>query len=58
VVIDAIRCCKLAMDRGLSGAVLAPSAYFMKSPPVQMSDDEAHQAVEDFIKGEDNGVLK
>jgi len=57
VVIDAIRCCKLAMDRGLSGAVLAPSAYFMKSPPVQMSDDEAHRAVEAFISGEDNRTL-
>ncbi len=57
VVIDAIRCCKLALDRGLSGAVLAPSAYFMKSPPVQMSDDEAHRAVEAFISGEDNRTL-
>lgn len=57
VVIDAIRCCKLAMDRGLSGAVLAPSAYFMKSPPVQVSDDEAHRAVEAFISGEDNRTL-
>lgn len=57
VVIDAIRCCKLAMERGLSGAVLAPSAYFMKSPPVQVSDDEAHRAVEAFISGEDNRTL-
>ncbi len=57
VVIDAIRCCKLAMDRGLSGAVMAPSAYFMKSPPVQMSDDEAHRAVEAFIAGEDSRTL-
>ncbi len=52
VVIDAVRCCKLALDRGLSGAILAPSAYFMKSPPVQMTDDEARQAVEAFIAGE------
>jgi len=51
VVIDAIRCCKLAMDRGLKGALIGPSAYFMKSPPVQYSDDEAHRLVEDFIAG-------
>ncbi|HHS97264.1 MAG TPA: inositol-3-phosphate synthase [Chloroflexi bacterium] len=52
VLIDAIRCCKLAMDRGLSGAIVGPSAYFMKSPPVQMTDDVARQAVEKFIAGE------
>jgi myo-inositol-1-phosphate synthase len=51
VVIDAIRCCKLAMDRGISGPLEAPSAYFMKSPPKQFSDDEAHDMVEDFIRG-------
>lgn len=49
VVIDAIRCCKLALDRGLKGALEAPSAYFMKSPPVQHTDDEAHRMVEEFI---------
>ena len=49
VVIDAIRCAKLALDRGLSGSLLAPSAYFMKSPPVQYTDDEAHHLVEDYI---------
>jgi len=49
VVIDAIRCCKLARDRGLSGELVAPSAYFMKSPPIQYSDDEAHRMVEKFI---------
>jgi len=49
VVIDAIRCCKLALDRGLKGALVAPSAYFMKSPPVQYTDDQAHQMVEEFI---------
>ncbi len=49
VVIDAIRCCKLALDRGLKGALVAPSAYFMKSPPIQYTDDEARQMVEDFI---------
>ena len=52
VVVDAIRCCKLARDRGQSGAIEGPSAYFMKSPPVQHSDDVARQMVEDFIVGE------
>ena len=51
VVIDALRCCKIALDRGISGAVEAPSAYFMKSPPVQYSDDEARSMVEAFIEG-------
>jgi myo-inositol-1-phosphate synthase len=49
VVVDAIRCCKLAMDRGLSGALVGPSAYFMKAPPVQYTDDEAYRMVEKFI---------
>jgi len=49
VVIDAIRCSKLALDRGLKGALIAPSAYFMKSPPIQYTDDEAHRMVEEFI---------
>jgi len=49
VVIDAIRCCKLALDRKIKGALTAPSAYFMKSPPVQYTDDEARQMVEEFI---------
>ncbi|MFH0942514.1 MAG: inositol-3-phosphate synthase [Chloroflexota bacterium] len=49
VVIDALRCCKLALDRGLKGALIAPSAYFMKSPPVQYTDDEARHMVEEFI---------
>ncbi len=53
VVIDAIRCCKLAMERGLSGAIVAPSAYFMKSPPIQYSDDEARRRVESFIAGKE-----
>jgi myo-inositol-1-phosphate synthase len=51
VVIDAIRSCKIAMDRGLKGALLAPSAYLMKSPPEQWSDDEAHTRLEHFISG-------
>ncbi len=49
VVIDAIRCCKLALDRGLKGALTAPSSYFMKSPPIQYTDDEARQKLEEFI---------
>ena len=49
VVIDAIRCCKLAMNKGISGALFAPSSYFMKSPPVQYSDDKAHAETEKFI---------
>jgi myo-inositol-1-phosphate synthase len=49
VVIDAIRCCKLGLDRNTSGTLEAPSAYFMKSPPKQMTDDEARRALEDFI---------
>ncbi len=52
VVIDAIRCAKVALDRGLGGPLLGPSAYFMKSPPVQMPDHEARAAVERFIAGE------
>jgi myo-inositol-1-phosphate synthase len=51
VVVDAVRCCKLALDRGMSGAIEAPSSYFMKSPPVQYTDNEAHKMVEDFIRG-------
>ena len=49
VVIDAIRCCKLALDRGISGALIGPSSYFMKSPPKQFTDDRARAAVEEFI---------
>jgi myo-inositol-1-phosphate synthase len=51
VVIDAIRCCKLGRDRGLSGALVAPSSYFMKSPPVQYTDSQARKLTEDFIAG-------
>ena len=50
VVVDAIRCCKLALDRGEKGA-LSPSSYFMKSPPVQYTDQVAHDMVEAFIEG-------
>ena len=51
VIIDAVRCAKLALDRGIGGPLLGPSAYFMKSPPVQYHDDEAHRLVEEFIAG-------
>ena len=53
VVIDAIRCCKLALDRGLSGTIVGPSAYFMKSPPIQYSDEEARVKTETFIAGQE-----
>ena len=52
VVIDAIRCCKLALARGLSGTIVGPSAYFMKSPPIQYSDEEARVKTEAFIAGQ------
>ena len=51
VVIDAVRCAKLALDRGIGGALEGPSSYFMKSPPVQYSDDEARNMTEQFIEG-------
>jgi myo-inositol-1-phosphate synthase len=57
IVIDALRCCKLAIDRGLSGALIGPAAYFMKSPPVQFSDDEARDMVEAYILGKDQGLI-
>jgi myo-inositol-1-phosphate synthase len=56
IVIDAIRCAKLAMDRGVAGPLIGPSAYFMKSPPVQFSDEAAREMVEGFILG--NGASK
>jgi myo-inositol-1-phosphate synthase len=52
VIIDAIRAARIAMDRGVSGPVFPASAYFMKSPPKQFSDHDAHEAVEAFIRGE------
>lgn len=51
-MVDAIRCVKLALDREVGGALISPSAYFMKHPPVQYSDNIARQMVEEFIKGE------
>jgi myo-inositol-1-phosphate synthase len=56
IVIDAIRCAKLALDRGVAGPLIGPSAYFMKSPPVQFSDEAAREMVEEFIIG--NGQSK
>lgn len=49
VVIDAVRCCKLGLDNGLKGALLEPSSYFKKSPPVQYTDEEARRLTEEFI---------
>jgi myo-inositol-1-phosphate synthase len=54
VIIDAVRCAKLALDRGIGGPIVGPSAYFMKSPPVQFTDDEAFDMVEDFAAGANN----
>jgi len=56
IVIDAVRCAKLALDRGVAGPLIGPSAYFMKSPPVQFSDEAAREMVEGFIIG--NGASK
>ena len=53
VVLDAIRCCKLALDRGVKGALRAPSAYLMKSPPEQWPDEAARQRLERFIAGDE-----
>jgi len=52
VIIDALRCAKLALDRGIGGPLVGPSAYFMKSPPVQFHDDDAHEMVEAFAAGD------
>ena len=57
VVIDAIRCLRLGLDRGLVGTLVAPASYFMKSPPMQIHDDVARERVEAFIRGEDNQTL-
>jgi len=57
VITDAIRCAKLGLDRGLAGTLVAPSSYFMKSPPIQIHDDVARERVEAFIRGEDNETL-
>ena len=52
VAIDAIRCCKLALDRGQGGVLHSPSSYFMKHPPMQYPDDEAYRMVEAFLRGD------
>ena len=57
VITDAIRCLKLGLDRGLKGTLVAPSAYFMKSPPRQIPDDVGRERVEAFIRGEDSETL-
>lgn len=51
VAIDAIRCCKIALKRGIGGALSSPSSYFMKHPPKQFPDDEAYRLTEEFIAG-------
>ena len=56
VIIDAVRCAKVALDRGIGGPILGPSAYFMKSPPVQYHDDVAHDMIEEFANGGENPV--
>jgi myo-inositol-1-phosphate synthase len=57
VITDAIRCAKLGLDRGLAGTLVAPSSYFMKSPPIQIHDDIARERVEAFIRGDDSETL-
>ena len=52
VVIDAIRCAKLALDRGIKGPIAEPSATFMKSPPIQFTDEQGHANLEAFIRDE------
>jgi len=52
VMVDAVRCAKLALDRGIGGPLTSPSSYFMKSPPIQYADSVCRQLVEEFIKGE------
>jgi myo-inositol-1-phosphate synthase len=51
IAIDAIRCCKLALERGKAGVLYSPSAYFMKHPPRQFPDDEGFRMTEEFITG-------
>jgi myo-inositol-1-phosphate synthase len=53
VIIDAIRCAKLARDRDISGPLIAPSSYFMKTPPKQFKDEIARQMTEAYIRGEE-----
>jgi myo-inositol-1-phosphate synthase len=57
VVIDAVRCAKLALDRGISGTLEGPASYFMKSPPIQHPDDRARELTEAFIRGESSAAV-
>jgi myo-inositol-1-phosphate synthase len=57
VIIDALRCAKIAKDRGVGGPILGPSSYFMKSPPVQYRDEVAARLVEAFIQGDEQAAL-
>jgi myo-inositol-1-phosphate synthase len=57
VVIDAVRCAKLALDRGISGTLEGPAPYFMKSPPIQHPDDRARELTEAFIRGESSAAV-
>ncbi|NMB59678.1 MAG: inositol-3-phosphate synthase, partial [Chloroflexi bacterium] len=52
VVIDAVRCAKIAIDRGMAGPVIGPSSYFMKTPPKQFRDSVCREMTEAFIRGE------
>ena len=56
IVIDAVRCAKIGLDRGLAGSLEGPSSYFMKSPPVQHPDDQCRRMTEEFIAGEGPGA--
>ncbi len=58
VIIDAVRCAKIGLDRKLSGTLEAPASYFMKSPPIQVADDLARNNTEAFIRGENNRTVK
>jgi myo-inositol-1-phosphate synthase len=58
VIIDAVRCAKIGLDRGLTGTLEAPSSYFMKSPPVQVPDDIARNNTEAFISGDNSATVK
>ena len=57
IMIDAVRCAKLALDRGIGGTLEGPSSYFMKSPPVQHPDSLAHELTEAFIAGVDSSAV-
>lgn len=58
IIIDAVRCAKLGLDRGLSGTLEAPASYFMKSPPIQHADDIARDLMEQYVEGKFSGTVK